>query len=82
MSNHLERLYSHLRQLYWKIKNRILGEDYYTMAIDVYGSDEQICRDILEQYERLEKSRNRWKAVAIGFIFVTVFLVSFTLSIL
>lgn len=38
--------YNNLRKHFSKMIDDVLGEDYYNMDMDVYGSDQACCEDI------------------------------------
>lgn len=51
MDNISEMQYSNLRKNYNSICDDILGENYYTMAMDVYVADDEISNDIKRKFK-------------------------------
>lgn len=63
----VERLYKNLCESVYRVQERILGEDYYNMGMDVYTTHDIMCDDIIRQYKKVEKSSTMWRSFAIVF---------------
>lgn len=66
------KLYASLCSNLDAMKDRILGDDYYNLGLDVYQTHRFLCRDIVHKYERMKESRDSWRifgiAMATGWI--------------
>lgn len=52
----VEALYKNLRVCFESLVTEILGEDYYTMCCDVYGSDLECHSDMLRNIKHMKQS--------------------------
>ncbi len=53
--------YSNLRNNINRVKNEVLGEDYWNVGMDVYTCDKFMCDSLIHKYKELKSERNSWK---------------------
>lgn len=54
----IEKLqYENLRENFNKLRDNVLGEKYYNMAMDVYDADRITCEDIMQSYKDIKDER-------------------------
>ena len=71
----MKELYENLRKHFDYLVVSILGPDYYNMAMDVYTSDDQSCKDIVQAFVTIIKKKNFWYKVAAISILLNIFFV-------
>lgn len=59
--------YANLRHDYYKLTETVLGDDYYTKAIDVYGADNEILEDIISRFKQINHAMKFYKNAALTF---------------
>ncbi|WP_102400492.1 hypothetical protein [Haloimpatiens massiliensis] len=72
--NDIERKqYKNLRECFNNILiEPILGQKYYNMAMDVYESDKECCRDIEYKYEDLKFELNCYKILCYSMLIMLI----------
>lgn len=60
MSNIEQMQYDNLRKHFNEVVFEVLGEDYWNMAMDVYHSDIECCKAIIEEYKKVKRKAMLW----------------------
>lgn len=63
--------YAQLRANFWKLVDETLGKNYFTVSADLYNSDMEAFRDMMDYIEGLKKDVNLYRSL---FYFMVILL--------